>query len=785
MSNPSTDPFNELAARLNPKQNGDVCCPMPGHEHGDKNRSATLSRGNNGKALFCCHRFPKEHSYPALCMALGLPGLARAGTTGTTGAGPSPVAPIEFEYFGWDWDDLTAPRYRPIDSITDGDPAFSGNATPAISTTGAWKEYDDIVDDSRRHDWVSSWRILAGTDAPFYIEDRIYELACKVVREGHGNEYIRRVLEEDLITSPDAPDGMAEQDSRTPTAAAKGIVANIILSLAKPTLKPQRIAALPGQTDHPTCDPTGKVLAIHRRIDHGKVGDKDGPFWYHPDGMTRGLPEGIKTEDLLYGVEKLAQKPDAIVVGFEGERCAAAVNALVEKIDELIDWPSGNAVPWDEVERLNVVAVATVGGSGVCPTAAALAPLRGREVALSPDHAPDGRRHMREIAWVLDQPILWLQFPASAPKGYDVADLLEPPMREGRWAEAARLLHKMIDEGMTVHIHADPQDVSDPLGETTEPKHAEKPAENIGCFGVSPTEGTVGGEKKEPSIWDQVVARMAAIPVAEYETKRTPEAKKLNVRVSALDDAVREARKATAASGGQGNVVDLCRPKPWDQPVSGEELLDELVYILKRFLIMPPHAHEAVALWIVFAHAFDAFSYSARLLANSPTPECGKTTLLKIVFRLTPSALLASNISAASIYRTIQAFGPTLIIDEADTFLTARDGNHELRGIIDSGQDREGAFVVRTEKIEDKIVPSKFSTCARWCSEESAISQRRFLRALFRFRWSGNSHRKKLTNSKSEGLGMNLRCWPAGAHAGRRITSMRCKTPTSPRFLKG
>jgi hypothetical protein len=53
----------------------------------------------------------------------------------------------------------------------------------------------------------------------------------------------------------------------------------------------------------------------------------------------------------------------------------------------------------------------------------------------------------------------------------------------------------------------------------------------------------------------------------------------------------------------------------------------------------------------------------------SPTKRCGKTSVLIILFYLTPKSELASNITASSLFRYIEEVRPTLLIDEADSFL--------------------------------------------------------------------------------------------------------------------
>jgi hypothetical protein len=64
--------------------------------------------------------------------------------------------------------------------------------------------------------------------------------------------------------------------------------------------------------------------------------------------------------------------------------------------------------------------------------------------------------------------------------------------------------------------------------------------------------------------------------------------------------------------------------------------------------------------------------------------------------------VVASNISSSAFFRVIEEVRPTLLIDEADTFL---QGNDELRGILNAGYKKKTAFVVRVtnEKPSQKL----------------------------------------------------------------------------------
>jgi hypothetical protein len=68
--------------------------------------------------------------------------------------------------------------------------------------------------------------------------------------------------------------------------------------------------------------------------------------------------------------------------------------------------------------------------------------------------------------------------------------------------------------------------------------------------------------------------------------------------------------------------------------------------------------------------------------------------------------LLTANVTAAAVFRTVEAAGPTLLFDEADTFL--RD-SEDLRGILNAGHKR-GGQVIRC--VGDDAEPRAFAVFA-------------------------------------------------------------------------
>jgi len=175
----------------------------------------------------------------------------------------------------------------------------------------------------------------------------------------------------------------------------------------------------------------------------------------------------------------------------------------------------------------------------------------------------------------------------------------------------------------------------------------------------------------------------------------------LGVRTPArIVDAALNARPSLRGGAGSGRGLVFADPDPWPEAVDGAALLDDLAQTYRRFVSLPDGGAEALALWIVFTYALDVFDVAPILALCSPLKRCGKTTTEELTAALANRPLTAANITVAALYRTVEQFAPTLIVDEADTFLLTNLG---LRGIINSGHTRATAFVVRTVGHEPRL----------------------------------------------------------------------------------
>lgn len=153
---------------------------------------------------------------------------------------------------------------------------------------------------------------------------------------------------------------------------------------------------------------------------------------------------------------------------------------------------------------------------------------------------------------------------------------------------------------------------------------------------------------------------------------------------------------------------------PWPEPVDGAALLDALVDTIRAHVVLSSPAHAvAMALWVLVAWCHEHVSTLPILTLSSPVKRCGKSTTLGLVGNLAPRALLTSSITASALFRAIEKWCPTLLIDEADTTLP---GNDDLRCMLNAGHTKTAAVVVRC--VGDDHEPTLFSV---WCPKVLAM----------------------------------------------------------------
>lgn len=213
-----------------------------------------------------------------------------------------------------------------------------------------------------------------------------------------------------------------------------------------------------------------------------------------------------------------------------------------------------------------------------------------------------------------------------------------------------------------------------------------------------------------PSTGDDAeLLRLAKLPIIEYERERKAAADALGMRTSMLDRVVEMKRHEQGLDGDdgmQGKAVSFPDIEPWDKPVVGETLLNEIADTIRCYVVLADHMRDIAALWVVQTYIFRSFRITPSLSIRSPTKGCGKSTLLEILAALVNRPLQGANITPAALFRLLEKYRPTLLIDEADAFV---GDNNELRGVLDATHKYDGN-VIRT--VGDDYEPRVFNVFA-------------------------------------------------------------------------
>ena len=350
-----------------------------------------------------------------------------------------------------------------------------------------------------------------------------------------------------------------------------------------------------------------------------------------------------------------------------------------------------------------------------------------RFITVTGDQIPPAIGQLTDIDVVADQVVAELDAAKQTkklnpalhsfePHGRDLAEIIKNGCGTSFGGDKSRavwfVIHALLEQGRTIEeiasVLIDPNNgisahlLSRPEDPTTYAHRQIRKAKSERAKSVKPP--IDGG----PDSAGAEIVRLATVSSLRYEKERRAAAKRLGVRSGILDGLVKAERKKPVGDGSglQGHAIELPEPEPWENPVDGAALLDEIVAAIQRYVVLSRHAARACACWVLHTFLAEYFLVSPRLSISSPTKGCGKTTLLDVLYRLVLRPLLASNVTPAAVFRVIEKYKPCLLIDEADTFLGVND---ELRGILNSGH-RKGGSVLRV--TGDDLEPRQFATFA-------------------------------------------------------------------------
>jgi len=143
-------------------------------------------------------------------------------------------------------------------------------------------------------------------------------------------------------------------------------------------------------------------------------------------------------------------------------------------------------------------------------------------------------------------------------------------------------------------------------------------------------------------------------------------------------------------------VVPWILPEGPETYKKTETLFEEIKQCLHAHLETPkPEDLTVIAAWILHTWIMERFESTPYLFFYGAF-ECGKTRALEIIQQLSFRGWLVTSITSSFLYRPVQEWKPTLLLDESETFIS----RPEILGILNAGYKR-GMVVPRQIQNQD------------------------------------------------------------------------------------
>jgi 5S rRNA maturation endonuclease (ribonuclease M5) len=336
--------------------------------------------------------------------------------------------------------------------------------------------------------------------------------------------------------------------------------------------------------------------------------------------------------------------------------CAAPLTATVYFVEGEKDA--------DALNKLGFVATTASEGAAAKWDTALTPHFKDRHVVVLPDADVPGRAHARKVAEAINgvaASVRVLDLYPDRNDGSDVSDWIADDTAGAKLAKLAK---------------------EAPLWEPD----AEKPA-------------AIADDEK-------LIVELAALSRLKYAKRRKDAAEAIGIGVGELDKIVADTRGDGKDKEPAPALYEHWNVEAASEPVDGAILLRALKEAIQRYVFMSEEYAVAVTLWNIFSWLHEHVTHSPILYVTSAEKDSGKSTLLGVLNFLARRPLQSVDISGPALFRSIEKWQPTLIVDEADDALA---DNPDLRSVINSGWTR-GQGVIRCHP--DTHEPELFSTFA-------------------------------------------------------------------------
>lgn len=167
---------------------------------------------------------------------------------------------------------------------------------------------------------------------------------------------------------------------------------------------------------------------------------------------------------------------------------------------------------------------------------------------------------------------------------------------------------------------------------------------------------------------------------------------------------------------GEHVMYQPLSPSPWLLPPPPEPYvsLENLWSLIRQYV----HEHvdfeveaqyDVFVAWVLATWTLERWDSVPYLWFTGPS-NSGKTRCLDVLNQLCYRPLLSPSVSAASVYRALDSFHPTFLLDEFEMYEKMRELKAEVIGVLNAGY-RRGQVVLRTDKVRDGAPVLKGFSC--------------------------------------------------------------------------
>lgn len=137
------------------------------------------------------------------------------------------------------------------------------------------------------------------------------------------------------------------------------------------------------------------------------------------------------------------------------------------------------------------------------------------------------------------------------------------------------------------------------------------------------------------------------------------------------------------------------KPKPYG---SDQELWDTIKdYVWIHVDMENPIHYDIYAAWVLTTWRMEGYDATSYLHFHGPTTS-GKTRALNVLKQLCYRSITAINLTGPVLFRTINRYHPTFLVDEFEVYSDMKEQKADILGVLRAGQKRD-SFILRLVKV--------------------------------------------------------------------------------------